>query len=103
MKVQKLCFLLTLFIVMGSACATSFKGDAHSDRAKCEKKCQIWEMELSGMVSMGEYTSGCVCRIRNSSQSKSLNSIEEAAAINGGVAGVMMQMQRARANGHHHH
>jgi hypothetical protein len=46
-------------------CATSFTGDPHvpGGPAGCIAKCNSWRMELVGMVSMGEYSDGCICRI----------------------------------------
>jgi hypothetical protein len=74
-------------------CATAFTGDAkvESGVSGCRKKCEGWGMELSGMVAMGEYSDGCICRVPGQTAS-----LEPAGALVGGVAGVAMQMQRAQ-------
>lgn len=48
-----------------SGCATSFSGSAYVDGpAECKQKCEKWGMDLAGMVSMGAYTDGCICKAK---------------------------------------
>ena len=44
---------------------TSFKGEPKvpGGRVGCEEKCRLLGMELAGMVLMGDYSDGCVCRV----------------------------------------
>jgi hypothetical protein len=43
---------------------TTFKGDAKikDGPSGCEAKCRELGMELAGMVVLGEYTDGCICK-----------------------------------------
>jgi hypothetical protein len=55
--------LVVLYSALLCNCAgTTFKGEAHINREACQKQCETWGMVLSGMVAMGEYSSGCVCK-----------------------------------------
>ena len=46
-------------------CETSFQGDAKvADGPRgCWKKCSGWGLEFAGMVAMGDYSDGCICRV----------------------------------------
>ena len=60
-----LLIILTLtFSLMGCASATKFSGDAKIEDgpAQCENLCGKWNMVLVGMVELGEYTNGCICK-----------------------------------------
>lgn len=57
-------------LIFLSSCATSFVGKAHVDRAYCQAQCEKWQMELSGMVAMGEFSDGCVCRVKPTAPEK---------------------------------
>src|SRR5260370_32584225 len=50
---------------IGCQPTTRFGGDPHvpNGPSGCIAKCNEWRMELVGMVSMGEYSDGCICRI----------------------------------------
>lgn len=81
-------------MLTASGCATSFTGSAKVDSPKeCVTICQSWGMDLAGMVAMGEYTNGCICRVRG--EKLSLNSIGStllsSAGAAGGTAAVYMQ------------
>jgi hypothetical protein len=85
----------TLGVLTG--CATSFTGSAKVDGPKeCREVCDKWGMDLAGMVAMGEYTNGCICRVKG--ERLSLNSVADAmllssAGSTGGAAAVYMQNQ----------
>lgn len=94
-----------LIVVMGVAalgtlagCATSFTGSAKVDGPKeCREVCDRWGMDLAGMVAMGEYTNGCICRVKG--ERLSLNSVAETMLLSsagsaGGSAAVYMQSQK---------
>jgi hypothetical protein len=94
-------------------CATSFTGEAHVEGGPsgCEKKCESWGMDFTAMVAMGEYSDACVCRVRRPqlpaapapapatpapASSADSNDAEVVAAVTGGAAGVIMQMEHDR-------
>ncbi len=80
-----------LFLATG--CATVFSGSATtpSGPAGCQAKCSNWNMDMAGMVSMGEYSDGCICTVRGAARATS-----EGAAAAGALAAVAsMQQQRA--------
>jgi hypothetical protein len=60
-------------------------------------------MALSGMVAMGEYSSGCVCSVKSKNSSK-LDISEELAASTATAAavGVVTQMRAQQAAAQHH-
>src|SRR4051795_3666040 len=79
-------------------CATSFTGDPHvpGGPSGCVAKCNSWRMELVGMVSMGEYSDGCICRIP---QRTAGNSSSEDGSVGGAAAAgaaVFVAMQEAQ-------
>jgi hypothetical protein len=85
---------LSLLALVAAGCMpTSFHGDAHvqGGAAACEAKCKGWGLEFIGMVSMGEYSDGCICRRPGVPAAAVLESGGQAAAS---AAGVIMQMQR---------
>lgn len=96
MKKSITCGLL-LLLALASGCATSFSGSAKLDGPKdCRKICDSWGMDLAGMVAMGEYTNGCICRVKGEQLSlKGIGGavLSSAAAAGAGSAGVYMQMQ----------
>jgi hypothetical protein len=80
-------------VLLLTGCATSFTGDAKVPHgvAGCRAKCEAWGLEFIGMVAMGEYSDGCICREKG----KALSLVD----VNGGVAaaaGVAMQVRRAQ-------
>lgn len=101
--------LAALAAVTLGGCATQFFGSARVDRGPlgCREQCRAWDMELAGMVKMGEYSDGCICQVRPpasppassaqqpSSQAPRTAPQSFAAAAGGAVAGVWMQMQAA--------
>ncbi|MGZ3697590.1 MAG: hypothetical protein ACXWPM_13410 [Bdellovibrionota bacterium] len=92
--------------VILTACATAFTGSAAVDDGPrgCTRKCSSWNMELAGMVQMGEYSNGCICKVRGAAGKASIEDEFLASAAEPAAAGVMMQMERQRqqaANGLH--
>jgi hypothetical protein len=91
---------LSLLTISLTACTTSFHGDAHIDRAQCQKNCEKWQMDLAGMVAMGEYSDGCICRVRNEKRAEiDLDLLEGGASIGSGTVGVMAQMDEQNSRG----
>jgi hypothetical protein len=63
--------LWLLFFLLLAGCATpltTFTGGAKikGGPSGCETKCSEWAMELVGMVALGEYTDGCICKKKGS-------------------------------------
>lgn len=78
-----------------SGCATAFTGDAHvpGGAAGCRDVCGSYGMDLAGMVAMGEYSDGCICRVRSQAASNGQNELAVAGAAPAAV-GVVMAMRR---------
>jgi hypothetical protein len=80
---------------IGCQPTTRFGGDPHvpNGPSGCIQKCNEWRMELVGMVSMGEYSDGCICRIPQ--RTAKLNSSSEDGSAAGAAAagaGVFIQL-----------
>jgi hypothetical protein len=81
------------FIFLTSlGCATQFYGSAHTIGGPkgCRSKCAELGMEFVGMVTMGEYSDGCICRVKGAQISQA-----DIGGITASVVGVIMQMRRA--------
>ncbi len=63
---KKLVFVACMaMLATASGCATKFSGSAYVDGpAECRKVCDKWGMDLAGMVAMGAYTDGCICKAK---------------------------------------
>ena len=63
-----LCLLLFLLLAGCATPLTTFRGAAKIEGGAqgCEAKCNEWAMELVGMVALGEYTDGCICKKKGS-------------------------------------
>ena len=90
--------LLSVIAVLLSGCATSFTGSAKitNGPAGCESKCTQWGMDFVGMVILGEYTDGCICRKKGeklSMQDVGQSMMLSSAGAGAGAAGVMMQTE----------
>lgn len=92
--------LFISFLITGCVPTTQFLGSPKiiGGRAKCEEICSQWDMKLAGMVSMGEYSDGCICSVRDINLS--INDIgksvlfSSALSAGAGAVGVSIQMQR---------
>ena len=84
-----------------AGCATTFTGDAHvpGGPAGCRDVCGAYGMDLAGMVAMGEYSDGCICKVRGQAASGDNATVAVAGAAPAAV-GVIMAM-RARAQQSH--
>jgi len=88
--------ILSLFL---TGCYTTFMGNPkiQGGRIQCESICENWDMELAGMVALGEYSDGCICKVKESSISMEEvgeTVINSAGGLVGGADGVYMQMKR---------
>lgn len=65
-------YLVALSLITAAAllvgCTTQFYGEPTFPRGArgCWDRCQADGLEMSAFVYMGEYSSGCVCRVRTS-------------------------------------
>ncbi len=84
--------------VLGSSCATTFKGSAHVEGGPtaCTAKCQALGEEFLGMVVMGEYSDACVCRVPGKATAEN-----DATTVAGAVTGVVAQMRSQQAEAQH--
>jgi hypothetical protein len=89
--------ILAALLLTNAACATSFTGNAHvkGGRDQCVAQCKSVELELGGMVFLGEYSSGCVCVVPNQTPAQKQATIGGAQAAATGAVGVVMQMRAA--------
>lgn len=100
---KKLCILaVALFLLTGCVTTvTSFQGKpkVEGGPSGCETKCEEWGMELVGMVALGEYSDGCICRKKG--EELSMYDVGEtfilASAGSGAPAAVMEDMRRRAA------
>jgi len=92
MKATVLCVILVLAALSSGGCATAFYGNpvVPNGPAGCRAVCAQWDMELAGMVQMGEYSNGCICQVKG----KTVTSSAAGAAIPA-ITGVVLQMRRA--------
>jgi hypothetical protein len=89
---------------VASGCATTFTGDAYvPDGAKgCKSACSAQGLEMAGMVIMGEYSDGCICKVRR--EAASASATEELATQGAATAAVgVVSAMRASAQQQQHH
>jgi hypothetical protein len=87
-----------------SGCATTFTGDAYvpDGATGCKSACSAQGLEMAGMVIMGEYSDGCICKVRR--EAASTNPTEELAVQGAATAAVgVVSAMRASAQQHHAH
>ena len=87
--------LLLIGLLLGSsiACNTQFIGDPHISPAACQARCAQSNLQMAGMVYMGEYSSACICEV---GKAGAPSGVAVAGAM-GAAPGVIMQMQREQA------
>lgn len=78
----------------GVGCQTQFTGDPHISPAACQAKCAQSNLQMAGMVYMGEYSSACICEVGKPGGASA--GLASAGAV-GAAPGVIMQMRRANA------
>lgn len=89
--------VLAVVALLLSGCATSFTGSAmiKNGAAGCESKCSQLGLDFVGMVILGEYTDGCICKKKGeklSMKDVGQSVVLSSAGAGAGAAGVMMQM-----------
>lgn len=82
-----------LLLGSGIGCNTQFIGDAHISPAACQTRCAQSNLQMAGMVYMGEYSSACICEVGKAGAPAG---VAVAGAL-GAAPGVIMQMQREQA------
>ena len=85
-------------LVLASACQTQFTGSPHIEPAACQAKCAGIQMQMSGMIYMGEYSSACICELPKAAVG---NLTPAAGGVAGAAAGVVMQMRREDERNQH--
>jgi hypothetical protein len=90
---------LCLYGLGASGCATSFHGGAHvaDGRAGCERKCQSENLQIAGMVYLGEYSSACVCEVPRTNAAQARASLLLSTGSTGGTVAVITAMRRRHA------
>jgi hypothetical protein len=110
LKMKRLCLRIILvlgFLAIGVAaitvlgCATTFMGSARvqSGPSGCRAKCAAWDMELAGMVAVGEYSDGCICEVPGRRSDTGASIATGAAAV--GTIQQMRQQQASQQAAHH--
>ncbi len=79
----------------GVGCQTQFIGDPHISPAACQARCTQSNLQMAGMVYMGEYSSACICEVARPGGAPA--ALASAGAM-GAAPGVIMQMERAQAH-----
>lgn len=87
--------LLTGLLLLGFSvgCNTQFTGDPHISPAACQARCAQSNLQMAGMVYMGEYSSACICEVGKAGVPAG---VAVAGAL-GAAPGVILQMQREQA------
>jgi hypothetical protein len=76
--------------------ATTFSGSAVIDGPQqCVNMCERNRLAFAGMVFMGEYSSGCICRAPESGSATNEGAAAFAVAAAPAAIGVVMQMRAA--------
>lgn len=98
---KRILWFLLVLLLTGCATYTNFTGSAkiNGGPSGCEAKCKERGMELVGMVVLGEYTDGCICKKKGSQLS--MQDIGEAVILSsagsgGGAVGVQRHRDRER-------
>jgi hypothetical protein len=86
------CVLSLVTVAASAGCATAFTGGAHvpGGAAGCTNVCGKYGMDLAGMVAMGEYSDGCICKVRGQ---QAATSGAELAVAGAGPAAVAIVLQ----------
>ncbi len=83
---------LAVLSLVAGGCTTSFYSPLlKGGRVQCEQVCASWNMELAGMVQMGDYSNGCVCEVPGK-----MLAPRAAAGAAEAAAGVWAQMEEER-------
>jgi hypothetical protein len=89
----------------GCVTPTSFTGEAKVKNGVkgCQAACEGWGMDLAGMVKMGEYSDGCVCKVKerlapsaavSPAQERAVAELLSAAAASAQQASVQQHVQQ---------
>ncbi|MBS1120433.1 MAG: hypothetical protein H6Q90_2661 [Deltaproteobacteria bacterium] len=85
---------ILLVVALCAGCQTQFTGSPHIDPGTCMAKCAQSNLQMSGIVYMGEYSSACICEIPKQPGAPAAAPTSQPAAAVGAAAGVVMQMRR---------
>ena len=97
---MKQLFIVSILSIFIAGCVTAFYGDAKvkDGPAGCEAKCSQWGMDFIGMVSLGEYTDGCICKKRG--EKLSMQDIGDSVIISSAAAGIDAAYNSSQADSH---
>jgi len=88
--------LVVATLVLFSGCQTQFVGSAHIDASACAGTCAASNLQMAGMVYLGEYSSACVCEIPRPAAAPAAPASPAAMGAVGAAVGVVMQQRRAQ-------
>ncbi|MBK7586076.1 MAG: hypothetical protein IPI67_38565 [Myxococcales bacterium] len=94
---SRLLLLALALLIIDCTPPTEFKGEPKvaGGRTGCVAKCNAQGLELAGMVFMGEYSDGCVCRVKGSAAPPPTDQAGATLGAGAAAAGVVMA-RRAR-------
>lgn len=99
MRVIACCVGLVVWASMLGGCASQWK--IHGGPKECVQMCKNWDMELSGMVGVGnqdatgEGATACVCQVRKAAGSATANDLA-ASGTAAGTSAAIVAMEEAR-------
>jgi hypothetical protein len=100
---------IVVMVLALAGCRTEFYGSPHIDPATCQQKCGAANLQMAGMVYMGEYSSACICEIPHAPPPAAApGAATTSAGITGVAVAVIDQMrrdeeERQRQQGSHHY
>jgi hypothetical protein len=94
----RFCVVSFLTAAASAGCATAFTGGAHvpGGAAGCQNVCGSYGMDLAGMVTMGEYSDGCICKVRGQAATATATEFAVAGAAPAAVAVILQTRQSER-------
>ena len=94
--------ILACILGLAAGCQTQFPGSPHIDPATCQATCTSQQLQMAGMVYMGEYSSACICEVPRPAAAPGSVMRGAAGATAGAAAGVVMQMRREQQKHQQH-
>jgi hypothetical protein len=91
------CCAVSILAVAGiGGCATAFSGNPRIPGGAngCRNVCGGYGMDLAGMVAMGEYSDGCICKVRGQTAKSDDTTLAVAGAGPAAVAVVLDARRR---------
>lgn len=98
---------IVVMVLALAGCRTEFYGSPHIDPGTCQQKCGAANLQMAGMVYMGEYSSACICEIPHPPPAAAPGAATTSAGVTGVAVAVIDQMRRdqeeqqRQQNSHH--